>query len=246
MKFNSAKLKTAGFIMLALYCFAFSGLITSGWLKCLMGTIGCGCIPVFCLLIDEAYKKTSNLSKLMLKGLLMAFICAFPYRYAFASQANLNSFKSFFSAALTSFCLTGSVMLYDKMKEKWLRYICIGFICAMSLIIGCDFAPYAFIIMFIIHIYRDKKFIFTAYYVSAFVIVISAVSLFFLFFTDYSQKASGDELIRNICLSGSIIGLPIIKNYDGTRGPDNKALRLLSYIVYPVILGVIVLIKVIK
>lgn len=242
MRISSFHLKCIGFTALTAYSVAYSGLIANIGLQFCLSLIGAVALPIFAFLIDEAYRRTGNLTKLMVRALSVALISAFPYRYAFFSSADGLSPRSFFSAALTSFCCIGLVLFYDRMKTKNQRIFCLCFVCALSMLIGMEFAPYALILVAIIHIMRGRKFYEMAYYIVSFLVVISIVSFCFMKFTNYDHYAY-TELLRNISLAGGIFALPFIKKYDGTKGPSNKFVTFMSYAFYPLMLTAICLIK---
>ena len=241
MKFNSFKIKIIAFICLTAYTVAYSGLITNTVLKYSLGTIGCVCIPLFGLLIEEALTKTSSINKLMIKSLLVALLSAFPYRYVFMSKDNPGDVHLFFSLALTSFICLASIYMYDKMKNKFQRIFCVVFITVIcSFLIGLELCPHALIIMFIIHICKDKKFFEKAYYIASYVIVIAVVCFVFVRFIGLDDENFKTECYQNITLLGCLGALPIMKNYDGHRGPSVK---ILSYGYYIVLLAVLLVIK---
>lgn len=242
MKVSSFSLKCIGFASITCYSVAYSGLISNLWIQFILSTLGTLCLPIFAFLIDEAYRRTGNLSKLMTRSLIVALIAAFPYRYAFFSAKDGWLPRSFFSGALTSFCCIGLVLFYDRMKTKNQRIFCLAFLCALSMLIGMEFAPYALILVSIIHITRNKKFFEMAYYIASFLIVISLVNIFIAEFTAYGNY-SQTELIRNISMIGGVFALPFIKKYDGTRGPSNKFITFISYVYYPLMLLALCLIK---
>ena len=245
MKVSSFTLKCIAFLSLICYCVAYSGLIGEQYIKIrfLLSLLGMISMPIIAFLIDEAYRRTGNINKLMIRTFIIALISAFPYRYAFISEADMgiSVVQSFFSGALTSFCCLGLILFYDKMKTRTQRAFCVAFICALSMLIGMELAPYALILTAIIHIARDKKFSEMAYYIVSFLAVISLVSIILLF-TSKSMEFTG-ELMRNITLFGGIFALPFIKKYDGTKGPSNKFVTMVSYGFYPTLLIIISVVK---
>ena len=69
--------------------------------------------------------------------------------------------------------------------------------------------------------------------------VIAIVSIFMWKISDSAEIRN--ELIQNISIIGCIPALPLIKKYDGSKGPSCK---IFSYLYYLLLLGVIVSIKV--
>lgn len=245
MKVSSFTLKCVAFVSLGCYCVAYSGLIPAGMieLQFVLSLLGMMALPIFAFLVDEAYRRTGNMNKLMLRSFLIALVSAFPYRYAFFSATDSLLPRSFFSGALTSFCCLGLVLFYDKMKTRNQRIFCLAFVCAISMLIGMELAPYALIITAIIHITRNKKFYEMAYYIVSFLVVISVVNIVIAIMSQQSIVNSG-EILRNISMFGGILALPLIKKYDGTKGPSNKFITVFSYGFYPLLLTLISLIKI--
>ena len=246
MKVSSFTLKLVAFFSITCYCVAYSGLIPGQYIKLqfILSVLGMISLPLIAFLVDESYRRTGNMNKLMLRAFAIALISAFPYRYAFISETDMgiSLVQSFFSGALTSFCCIGLILFYDKMKTRNQRIFCVAFICAISMLIGMELAPYALIITGIIHITRNKKFYEMAYYIVCFLVVISLVNIGILIMSDTSQINDG-EIMRNISMFGGIFALPLIKKYDGTKGPSNKFITFCSYAFYPILLTIISIIK---
>ncbi|MBE7065957.1 MAG: hypothetical protein E7385_00210 [Ruminococcaceae bacterium] len=241
MKFNSFKIKIIAFLSLTAYTVAYSGLITNTVLKYTLGTIGCICIPLFGLLIEEALIKTSSINKLMIKSLVVALLSALPYRYVFMTTDNPGDVHLFYSLALTSFICLASIYMYDKMKNKFQRVFCVVFITVIAtFLVGLELCPHALIIMFIIHICKDKKFFEKAYYIASYVIVIAVVCFVFVKVIRLDDKNFITECYQNMTLLGCLGALPIMKNYTGEKGPSVK---ILSYGYYLALLIVLFLIK---
>lgn len=241
MKFNSFKIKIIAFLCLTAYTVAYSGFISNTALKYGLATIGCAAIPLFALLIDEAVEKTRSINKLMLKSLAVAIISALPYRYVFMSQDDPGDIHLFYSLALTSFVCLASVYMYDKMKNKFQRIFCVGFIVVFAtFLIGLELCPHALIIMFIMHICKEKKFYEKAYYITSYVAVIAVVCFVFLKMVELEDQSFITECYQNMTLLGAIIALPIIKNYNGEKGPSCK---ILSYSYYTLLLVVLLILK---
>ncbi len=245
MKVSSFTLKWVAALSITCYCVAYSGLIPPRYIEIqfILSVLGMISLPLVAFLVDEAYRRTGNINKLMIRTFSIALIAAFPYRYAFFSASDSLLPRSFFSGALTSFCCLGLVLFYEKMKTKYQRIFCLAFICAMSMMIGMDLAPFALIITAIIHITRNKKFYEMAYYVVTFLVVISVVNIVILLLSDTSVISNG-EILRNISMFGGVCALPLIKKYDGTRGPSNKFVTVVSYGFYPFLLTILGIIKV--
>jgi hypothetical protein len=82
----------------------------------ILSFLGMLSLPIIAFLIDEAYRRTGNMNRLMIRSFGIALLAAFPYRYAFFAASDSLLPRSFFSGALTSFCCLGLILFYDKMK----------------------------------------------------------------------------------------------------------------------------------
>ena len=239
MKLNLFHLKLIAFASLTLFTLSISGLITNAILVFVFQLLGFVCVPLFAYVISEGYRNTHSINKYLLRVLLLAVLTALPHRYVCVSAENIWDPQLFYSAALTAFFCLGSIVLYDRIKNKYGRIFCIVFTVAISFLIGFEFAPHALIIMFMIHICRDKKFVELAYYITSYCAVIAIVNIFLLKTSNSADIKT--EIMQNIALLGCILALPLIKKYDGTKGPSCK---IFSYIYYLLLLGIIVSIKV--
>lgn len=237
MKFSNAKLKLIAMLSMAALSVSFSGLVDRYFaLKMFLGIMGWTSIGLYAFLITEGYRQTRNLTKYMLRVLLFAVLSALPYRYVYASAEDALSPHFFYSAALTAFFCLGAIALYDRLKTPQQKKFCVVFVCVMSFIIGLEFAPYAVILTYIIHIYREKRFTEMAYYMISFMVIFALINVVFLFTTDWDRT----ELYQNICMVGCILSVPLIKKYDGTKG---RNIKWIGYFYYPILLTVLLLVK---
>ena len=241
MKTNIFTLKIISFISLTFFTLSLSGFITYAPLQFAFQVLGYVCVPLFALIILEGYKHTKSVNRYILRVFLIAVIAAVPHRYLCAAADNLFDPYLFFSAALTGFFCLGSIILYERMNSRNTRIICIVFTVVVSFFLQLEFAPHALIIMYIIHICKDKKFVELAYYITSYCAVIAIVSAFMLFMRSENTVEIKDELLQNLAILGCIPALPLIKKYDGTKGPSCK---IFSYVYYLLLLAVIVSIKV--
>ncbi len=265
-------LRCATLLSLTCYVFAFSGIVTNQILMYVLGVVGYAALPLFALLSMEAYRHASKLSTLLVRNLIFAILCAFPYRYAFYSQKSFTDIRSYFSLALTCFLCIGSLMFYERMKTQFQRIFCIGFLCALSLLIGMEFAPYMPILAFVMFIYlreqegKDKaaiekgdnerlaaierrKYLFSnytftkvAFFVVTLSIVVFVISLLFGRSEEY-RNSFPDELKRNFCMPGMLLALPFIRIYNGKEGFNNKVVKVILRLFYILLLVSVVLIK---
>ena len=267
-------LKLLTLASLTAYVFAFSGIITVRLVSILLGIIGYASLPLLALCSVEAYKHSNKLTPLIVRNIILALLCAFPYRFAFYNQKSLADIRSYFSLALTCLFCIGSVMFYDKMKTQIQKIFCVAFLCAISLFIGMEFAPYMPIIAFVIFIYireqegKDaaafekgdkeriaavgrRKYLFSQYtfikisfFIVTLALVIPLVSLLFSKFAPGYAEAYNDELRRNFCMPGMLLALPPVRFYNGKKGIDNRAVKIIFRGYYLILLALVVLLKV--
>lgn len=267
-------LRCLTFVFLTSYIFAFSGIITNRAVVIIMGIFGYAALPLLALLSVQAYIHNRKLSTLIIRNLIFAILCALPYRFAFYSQKSFSDIRSYFSLALTCFFCIGSVMFYDRMKTKYQKMFCAAFLCAVSMLIGMEFAPYMPIISFVFFIYmkeqdsRDadgiannnkeriaaigrRKYLFSNYtfikvsfYIVTLSIVMFFVSLLFARYVNGYSDSYGDELTRNYCMPGMLLSLPLIRIYNGRKGISNRFTKIVFRVYYLLLLALVVMIKI--
>ena len=165
-------------------------------------------------------------------------------------------------------------MLYDRMKTKTQKMFSVAFLCAMSLLIGMEFAPYMPIIAFTFFIYLKEQegkdeaafangdkdriaavgrrkyllsqytFIKTSFFIATLAIVVPVVSFLFSKYAPGYSENFGGELIRNYCMPGMLLSLPLIRIYNGKKGIDNRLTKVVFRGYYLLLLVLIVMIKI--
>lgn len=221
------KLKIVGIITMIMLNISLSGIIRSLYITIPLGIIGAMSLTIFTFIITESVKKTSSLYKYMLRILLIAVISAYPYLWVFGEPK--FSPENFFNSALTAFICVGAISMYDKMHNTSQRVVCVLFITALSVVFKFDWAPYAILLTFVFHIYRNKLKL-ASFYIITGCVVLFLVSLFVLLTDpDYPKE----ELYINIRLIGCILPLPLIKKYNGNLGIK---LKWPLYFLYPIML----------
>lgn len=234
---NNIQLRTVAMVAMVALNVAWCGLIENRYIQIILGVIGSGSITLFAFLADEAFRHTRNVTKYMLRLLLISLISAVPYYFVYGDHTKSILYPAnYFSSPMTIFLCIGSVLLYDKMKSKQLRIFEVLFFVIISFIFGFEWCPYALVIMFIIHIYREniqyRDFYITMFFVTF--AIVSAAMYFMGFFKDTQ------EVMHNVSLIGCAWPVFLIRKYDGTLG---KSVKIMSYIAYPLMLVSILLIK---
>ena len=226
MKINSAMLKIIGMITMVILNLTMFGIVGQPFLKTVCGIIGTSSITIFAFLITEGYRRTSNLNKYVLRTLVFAIISAFPYhaimKLVYGSRADITGY---FSAGLTAFVCLCAIATYDEIKEKHLKYVFVFFICVLSYFINFYWAPFAFILVFIIHMYRDD-FRKMAYYIISLFGAFFIVGLVFKMM-HYENQSELDMMIYQV---GCILPLPLIARYNGQEGIKLKWIVYVFYI----------------
>lgn len=206
------------------------GVVKSPVLQYLFGILGTASMTIFAFLITEGYRRTHNLTKYMLRVLLVAVISAFPYHAVMKLQYDTAAgVTSYFSAALSAFICLGALPSYDRLKHRNLKIVFVCFLCVASYILNFYWAPYVFILTFLIHIYHDK-FRYMAYYITTIYTVFFAVALVFTLSGGYEKTVELKMMIYQI---GYILPLPLIARYKGEEGVK---LKWIAYIFYPLML----------
>ena len=227
MTVNAAKLKILGMISLVLLNLSMFGLVRQPVLKMAFGILGTASITIFAFLITEGYRKTGNLNKYILRTLVFAVLSAFPYhaimKLVYADKADITGY---FSAGLTAFICLGAIATYDKIQEKKLRYVFVFFVCVVSYLINFYWAPFAFILVFIIHIYREN-FGKMAYYICSLFLAFFIVGIVFKLMGGYEGQQELDMMIYQ---SGCVLPLPLIAKYNGQEGIRLKWIVPLFYL----------------
>lgn len=239
-KFNNLQLRTIALVAMVALNVAWCGLIKNPYIQVPLGIIGSGSITLFAFLADEACRNTKNYTKYLVRLLVLAVISAVPYFFVYTYGKEITSLldpKLYFSSPMTIFLCAGSVMMLDKLKSQQLKTFAIVFLCILSFILGFEWCPYALVIMFILHMYREKR-QYRDFYITMFFItfaVVNAAMYFMGFF-----KGHGTEIMQNVSLIGCVWPVFLIRKYDGKLG---KSVKILSYSAYPLLLLSIFLLK---
>ena len=246
--FSLFTLKIIGFFCLVISTVAWSGLVRQELLRFILGFLGAPSILIFLFAMNEALKKTSSVNKYMLRVLALAVISAFPYFMIYRDLTSEKiSFSNYLSAPFTVFYSIGIIYSCDKIKSKGLKTFMLLLFIGMAMFIGVEWAPVSLIFAIIIHNYDApplQKFRdFNIYLLSGAILIIGG----FLYLSTEAFRTS-DDLFRIITTSGAMLGVPLIKNYNGEysrkEGKFAKfAMKFGFYFAYPTMLIVIAVIK---
>lgn len=234
---NNIQLRTIAIAAMVVLNVAWCGIIKNPYIQLPLGIIGSGSITLFAFLADEGCRNSRNTTKYMLRLLLLSLISAVPYYFVYGNpKAQLLNPSNYFSSPMTIFLCVGSILMIDRIKGKSLRIFAIVFFAIISFIFGFEWCPYALVIMFIIHLYRDDI-RYRDFYITMFFITFAVVNAVMYLMGFFKNTA---EIMQNVSLIGCVWPVYFIRKYDGTMG---KSVKILSYAAYPLMLVTILLIK---
>jgi hypothetical protein len=238
------QLKTVAFGLMILLNLAWCGLIKNSLLQFVLGFLGSISIPLFLFIMNESLEHTGNITRYMIRVLVLALVSALPYYIVYTDfGSDRIQLGAFLSSPFTIFYCIGAINLYKKISQPNIKLIALVFFVLTSWFIGVEWAPYAIILAFIIHSCNERP-NYRDYNIIMFFVVIALVSAVFCF----AGSGPSDELIKNISLSGVIAGIPLIRMYNGEQGVNDKNKKLMKwsfYVAYPAFLVCIMLIKMI-
>lgn len=244
---NLLQIKAIGLLCTVLLNLAWSGILKNTAVCFVCGLIGSAGITLFLFAMNEALQKTSNLTRYMLRVLILSVLSAVPYHLVYYDYSDsLLRFRSYFSSPFTLFFCIGALVLYDRIAQKRLRTASVLFFCIVSFFLGLEWAPYAVILAYFLHLYGDKP-RYRDYNIILFFTVIAAVCGVFLL--SGSDLFNRGELLKNISLIGCLLGIPVIRRYNGLHGSENMGKRAAGcvkwafYLFYPLLLALLLAVK---
>ena len=188
----------------------------------ILRVIGRLSFPIYCFLLVEGYFHTKDIRKYALRLLLFAFISEVPFDYAFFGRINGSHQNIFFTLFLGLMVIN----LMDSLaKENRLQALA-GSILVLFLseYLATDYGSLG--ILYIITFYLLKS-------------VEGPAKLLLMTFL---------IAVLNLLLSGglqnySALSAVFIYQYNGSEGPKNRYLKYGFYIMYPLHLSIIYLVK---
>lgn len=189
-----------------------------------MRTIGRLAFPIFCYLLVEGIKHTSNPTKYAIRLLVFAFISDMPFDYAFFGGwvvwAHQNVFFTLFIGLIAVEC---GRFLEEWCNNSMLKYVMIA-VSTFAFMVGADF------------LHTD--------YGSMGVLTIVLIYYFPRILPE-RRKGFGFLLallpliLTNIFEAPALLDALVIRKYDGTRGRQMKYFFYLFYPVHLLILGLL-------
>lgn len=199
----------------------------------MMHVIGRLTAPIMCFFIAQGYIHTRSIKKYFIRLILFALISQLPY--VFESEGKLFdplSFSVIYTLTLGLF----AIFCFDKIKNKYLRWLAIIGIGLLSIPGDWMFFGIAFCLIF--YIFRDN---FKKQCIGITFVGIIEMLLIILMYAKNGisiQRA----LLENLFQMSIILSLPVLSFYNGERG-GNKYTKWGFYIFYPLHLLIIGFIK---
>lgn len=204
----------------------------SGNVYLLMRSIGAITFPVMAYMICEGYRKTKNLRKYKLRLFVFSLVSMLPYAFAFGKDTyGLNVGFTLLSGLYAIEC-------YDKIKNTYLKWVCILLISLVSTEFDWGFVGVWMIVAFYISNSDRKKIAWTMIMTIMLFIVKNQVSVFLSYgrFLSASMILNSYAFLRHI---GFLPAVAAIFMYNGTKG---VCIKHLFYVYYPLHLIVLALI----
>lgn len=175
--------------------------------------IGRIAFPIFAFMIVEGFYKTKSRGKYLRNLLIFAIISEVPYDM-FQSKVFINNRSQNIMWALALGLLT--LIIVDKLKEKiknkyaWLgiSILIVAINAVVATLLSFDYDYYSIIIIFILYLFYDKRFLGS---ILSYLVIIKEIY--------------------------AILGFAVINFYNGEKGRQNKLFNYLFYPAHLFILG---------
>lgn len=233
----------AGTVLLVL---AWSGIVKETLLSFVLGFFGSSSILLFSFALNEAVLHTRSFNKYMLRVLILAVICAFPYFILYRDLTSSFRFGDYLSGPFSVFYGIGCIYVYDKLKVKWMKYASLVILLLISVFLSVEYAPFCLIYLFFIHCYsssEQRKY-------RDFNIILFSCAIFLICGALYlfGPFRSSIDLLKAASISGGALGLPLIRNYSGEyQKSGSRSARLFGkyffYVLYPSVIIIFAAVK---
>lgn len=179
-----------------------------------MNYIGRLSFPLFAFQITEGYLHTKNLKKYLLRLFLFAIISQIPY------MLFLNTFNDSFHLNILFTFILGllAITCYEKVKNKYLGFFLVILCAIIAQVIQLDYGWFGIAIIFIFHIFKDKKLFMNLGFILA---------NYTYYFIKYIKNFNIVYLLVILFCSLALIPINL---YNGKKGKD---IKYLLYIFYP-------------
>lgn len=194
--------------------------------------IGRFAFPIFAYFIAEGFYFTRNRKKYFLKILIFAIISQIPYLFLFDG---LNILFTFFVSIILLFIV--DMLFKTRGFQKFILIVITVLILILSYLLGLlgiiDYGLYGVLLPIIFYLFRDGDFVkFSLFIIMVILGVVGEILLV------------GSALFINFIPLFSILSVPVLLLYN-ENFKNSKVFKYLFYILYPLHLAFILLIKVI-
>ena len=190
-----------------------------------MNYIGRLAFPIFALGISEGYSHTKDLKKYFLRLSIFALISQIPYILFLNIIGGNITLNIFFTLILGLLAIT----VYEKLNNKYLGFLFVILCSLVSDFIHFDYGWFGIAVIFIFHIFKDKKALMNLFF---------CIAVFINYFYNYITTLRTEYLfIILFC----ILALIPINLYNGKKG---KNIKYLFYIFYPLHLVLLYLVHI--
>ncbi|HAE42559.1 MAG TPA: conjugal transfer protein TraX [Clostridiales bacterium] len=211
---RSDYLKIIAMVTMAVDHIAFYFLPYNATSYIIMRIIGRLAYPIFAYYIAMGYKNTSDLNRYILRMAIFALITQIPFYFFVHKVFYLNVMFTFTLALIM-------LKLFDKKNYLWFALI------FLADFLNMDYGAYGLIIVLIFHVFSEEK---GKMYVYLLILTFAYSSL--------NVLQSGAFNIRMYTQVLCVMALPLIY----ADFPDIRINKYISYLFYPVHIGIIVLV----
>lgn len=190
-----------------------------------MNYIGRLAFPIFAFGVSEGFKYTKDLKKYFIRLSIFAIISQLPYML-FSNVIGSNTFtlNILFTLILGLFAIT----VYEKIDNKYLGFLFVVLLSVISHFGHFDYGWFGIAVIFIFHIFKDKKVLMNLTF-----IIFTVINYIYNYVT--TSRIEYIFIIIFCCLSLIPINL-----YNGKKGKD---IKYLLYVFYPLHLVILYLLN---
>lgn len=228
---NATQIKTIAIIAMLIDHIAWRYIPTYTLPGQLMHVVGRLTAPIMCYFIAQGYLHTRNFKKYLSRMVLFSLISHIPYNLETTGRVEIFNFSVMHTLTLGLI----AIYCYDKIENKYLRWLAIAGVSILAIPGDWSILGIAFCLIFFI--YRDnfkKQFI-----------GILCTGIFFMYMIVMNRVGSGQEILTtvfyNLFQLSILLSLPILRFYNGEKG-GNSFSKWSFYIFYPLHLLVLALI----
>ena len=205
--------------------------------------IGRFAFPIFAFQISQGYIHTKNIKKYIIRLFTFACISQIPFMMFLNSIGQKYTLNVLFTLLLGVFAL----ICYDKIKDKFLSFSCIFFLCTIAQLFKVDYGAFGVIIILLFYIFyklysNDKLTIKQKYLYKAIMCICFILAVICYYLPRVIQIPSLSITYFKLCIF-TCMPLLFILLYNGKQGPK---IKYLFYIFYPLHLFLLWIIYILK